>query len=359
MTRDSGTLFRSTLAGLHAYVPTPAQPGHRLHLNESPSDLPQSVKEAATARLLAMNWSHYPETTQSLFEALAARDGWRPDGVIAGNGSNEMLQVLLYAALMPGDAIVLAAPSFSVYATQARVAGARLVEVPMRAGPDAPFRFDVPALVREARISKAKLILVGSPNNPTGTSLTTDDVRALHDGTDGLVAIDEAYRHFAGQDLVPLLPDHPRLLLMRTFSKSYAAAALRLGYVLTSPRNRDELLKVAMPYNVSAVSCALALELLARPELVDARVRHVVAERERLLVALASVPGLRIERGTANFVVFEHRSLPARELARGLAGRGVLVRDLSGYAGCDRCVRASIGTVEANDALVSALREVA
>jgi histidinol-phosphate aminotransferase len=353
------SLFRPTLAGLHTYVPSPSQRGHRLHLNESPADLPQDVKEAATARLLAMSWSQYPEATQSLYEALAARDGWRADGVLAGNGSNEMLQVLLYATLMPGDAIVLAAPSFSVYATQARVAGARVVEVPMRAGPDAPFRFEVPALVREARKSKAKLILVGSPNNPTGTPLTLDEIRALHDETDGLVAIDEAYRHFAAQDLVPLLADRPRLLLMRTFSKSYAAAALRLGYVLTSPTNRDELLKVAMPYNVSAVSCVLATELLARPDLVQARVQHIVSERERVNAALASVSGLRVERGLGNFVVFEHATRPAKVLVQGLAARGVLARDLSGYAGCDRCVRANIGTTAANDALLAAVRELA
>ena len=351
-------LFRPQLAGLHGYVPQPSRPGHRLHLNESPEDLPSEVKAAIAARVASLDFSRYPESTQALLDALAALDAWTPDGIHTGNGSNELLQVLLYATLVPGDAIVLAAPSFSVYATQARVAGARIVEVPLRAGSPDPFRFDVDALVRAANASRAKLILLGSPNNPTGTELSDAEIRRLHDETEGLVAIDEAYRHFADRDAVPLLATCPRLLLLRTFSKSFAAAALRLGYALGAPALIERIRTVAMPYNTSAVTTAIALELLERPMLLQSRVARVVAERERGYESISNVYPLVPHPGRANFVVFEHPSKRASELANALAARGVLVRDLGGYDGLGHCIRAGVGTPEANDALLAALREV-
>ena len=350
------SLFRSTLESVRAYVPTPSQPGHRLHLNESPADLPPEVKASAVERLLAIDWSRYPEETEQLTAALAQADGWRADGVLVGNGSNELLQTTMLAALTPGDAIVLAAPSFSLYATQARVAGARLVEVPLRSSPGEPFRFDVDRFIDAAR--DARLVLIATPNNPTGTPLSLEDVRRLHDRTRCLVVVDEAYRHFGKQDLAPLLADCERLMLLRTFSKSYAAAGLRLGYALASPAICVELRKVMMPYNAGVIGTALALELLRRPALVEERTAFVIRERDRIASELTKMPRLRVEHSVANFVVIEHEVRLASELSRELARRGVLVRDLTSYAGCERCLRVSVGAIESNDALISAMREL-
>jgi histidinol-phosphate aminotransferase len=353
------SLLRPTLTSIKAYVPTPPQPGHRLHLNESPTDLPQEVKSAAVERLLAIDWSRYPEEAELLAAEIAAADQWTSDGIVLGNGSNEMLQVLMFATLTPGDAVVLAAPSFSLYATQAKAAGAKLIEVPLRRESGEPFRFDPERIVRAAQMSEAKLVLVTTPNNPTGTLLKPEDVRYIHDNTNCIVAVDEAYRHFAKQDLVPVLKECERIVLMRTFSKSFAAAALRLGYVLAAPAICTELHKVVMPYNLGAISAALARELIKRPQLVEERTAFVISERDRMAAALREVPNLRVEESVANFVVVEHSSKAASDLAAQLAKRGVLVRDLTGYAGCERCLRISVGTSEANDAFLAAIREVA
>jgi histidinol-phosphate aminotransferase len=353
------TLLRSHLAALKPYVPTPTQPGFRLHLNEAPEDLPAEVKAAALDRVGRLNWSHYPEEAQLLAAELAALDGWKPEGVVVGNGSNEMLQVLVYASLGPGDPVLLAAPSFSVYATQIKVANAALAEIPLRSGAGQPFAFDLELLARAARETKARVTILGSPNNPTGTLLSESQVRWLHDQVPGVLVLDEAYRHFAGQDFAPLLKSCDRLVLMRTFSKSFAAAALRLGYILTSPEIATELNKVVMPYNLSIFSVSLARELLRRPDLVEARGRFIVGERSRVAAALARNPRLRVEASHANFNVIEHTTQLASDVAATLAQRGVLVRDLSGYAGCERCLRVSVGTVEANDAFLHAIGEVA
>ena len=353
------TLLRPTLTSIKAYVPTPPQPGYRLHLNESPTDLPNEIKAAAVERLLSLDWSRYPEEAELLASEIAQADGWRQEGVLLGNGSNEMLQVLMFATISPGDAVVLAAPSFSLYATQAKAAGAKIIEVPLRRDAGEPFRFDADRIIRAAQMSEARLVLVTSPNNPTGTLLTADDVKRIHDGTNCLVAVDEAYRHFAKQDFAPLLADSERLVLMRTFSKSFAAAALRLGYILSAPTITTELRKVVMPYNLGAISAALARELLKRPTLVAERTAFVIGERERMAAVLRTLTSFRVEESAANFVVIEHESRAATELAGQLARKGVLVRDLSGYAGCERCLRISVGTVEANDAFLAAIREIA
>jgi histidinol-phosphate aminotransferase len=352
------SLLRSHLSAIKPYVPTPTQPGYRLHLNEAPEDIPAEVKKGAAERLAALNWSHYPEEAESLKADLAAIDGWKPEGIVVGNGSNEMLQVFIYASLGPGEPAILAAPSFSVYGTQIKVANARAIEVPLRRGLNEPFRFDVDAIIEASRQSGARFTMLGSPNNPTGTLLTAEEVRRLHAGVPGLLVIDEAYRHFARQDFSPLLRQCERLVLMRTFSKSFAAAALRLGYILTAPEIAIELNKVVMPYNLSLTSITLARELLRHPQIVESRLRYVVDERDRIAAALGRMPPLRVERSAANFVVIEHPTKTAAALATALAQRGVLVRDLSGYAGCERCLRASVGTVAANDAFVNAMREL-
>src|SRR5262249_25287947 len=152
--------------------------------------------------------------------------GVDPRGVLAGNGSNELLQLLLLACIEPGDTVVIGTPSFSLYKLQAAALGARVVEVRLRAA-DGSFRFPVLELAAAAR--DAKLLLLGSPNNPTGTQLSDGDVAQLLAGTQALVGIDEAYRDFCGQDFAGLLAAHPRLVLFRTFSKAMAAASLRVG----------------------------------------------------------------------------------------------------------------------------------
>lgn len=353
------SLLRKTLDPLVAYVPTPPQPGHRLHLNESPEDLPEAVKNAAVERIRALDWSRYPEETELLASELSEIAGWPAEGILLGNGSNELLQALVFATLEPGDSIVLAAPSFSLYETQARAAGARVVEVPLRDGEDRPFRFDIDAFVEAAQRSNARLTLLASPNNPTGTPLTADEVKALHDGVPGLLVIDEAYREFHDQDFAPLLASCERLVLLRTFSKAFAAAALRMGWALAAPDLCTGLRKLMMPYNFGAVSCAIARELLRHRDVTAERIAHVVSERERVYAELSKLPNLRLEHSVANYVVFEHATRSGSELASELAQRGVLIRDLSSYDGCGRCVRVSMGTSEANDAFLAAMREVA
>ena len=197
--------------------------------------------------------------------------------------------------------------------------------------------------------------MLGSPNNPTGTTLTSQDAARIAQEAPGLTGIDEAYRDFCQQDFAPLLAGAPRLLLFRTFSKALAAASLRCGALLAAPSLCAELRKVQLPYNLSAVTCLVARALIERPELVRQRAQLVADERERVAKALRDA-GCIVHASGANFLLFEQDRRPANDLHRALFARGVLIRNVSSARDLSRALRVSIGAPAANDAFLAALR---
>ena len=353
MSGDPQDFVRSTIRPLAAYGPPRDPAPVPLHLNESPTDLPAELKRQLAAELQAMDWSKYPITDGSRLAADLARAwGVDPAGVLVGNGSNELLQLLLFACVEPGDKVVVAEPSFSLYSLQARALGAQVLAVPLRSSSGA-FRFPLDDLVHAAE--GAKLLLLGSPNNPTGTTLSFEDASHLARAVPCLLGIDEAYRDFCGQDFTPLLAYAPRLVLFRTFSKALAAASLRAGCMLAAPALCAELRKVQLPYNLSAFTAVIARALLARPELVAERARLVIAERERVGRGLQEL-GAKVHPSGANFILFEQSKRPANDLHAALFRRGVLIRNVSSAPGLERALRVSIGAPAANDAFLAALR---
>lgn len=344
MSRAPESFVRATIRPLAPYGPPRDPAPVPLHLNESPTDLPQELKAELAKRIEAMDWSKYPITNGlSLAVDLAQAYRVHPSSVLVGNGSNELLQLLLFACIEPGDKVVVASPSFSLYALQAKALGANLVEVPLRSG--AGYRFPVDQLIEAAR--DAKLVMIASPNNPTGTTLTLDEARRLADEVPCLLGIDEAYRDFCDQDFTPLLAQHPRLVLFRTFSKALAAASMRAGCMIAAPALCSELRKIQLPYNLSAVTCLVAAELIKRPELVRERAALVQRERERVAEAMRAL-GVNVHPSGANFLLFETEK--PQELHARLFERGVLIRSYP------LGLRVSIGTPEHNDAFLAALK---
>jgi histidinol-phosphate aminotransferase len=348
MSREPESFVRATIRPLAAYGPPRSPAAVPLHLNEAPFDLPQDLKNSLATSVARADWSKYPITDGAhLAASLAKSFSLEPSQVLVGNGSNELLQLLLWACLEPGDKVVLASPSFSLYSLQATALGASVAHVPLRVGNE--FRFPLEEIVREAQ--DAKLVLLGSPNNPTGTTLAFEDAAMLAAAVPGLLGIDEAYRDFCGQDFAPLLGLHPRLVLFRTFSKAMAAASLRVGCMLGADKLCAELHKIQLPYNLSMPSCLIAEELLRRPELIAERAALIVSERERVAAALTRL-GMRVHPSGANFLLFEQERIPAPQLHAALFERGVLIRNFS----VQNALRVSIGSPDKNDAFLAAMR---
>ena len=375
---------KPSVRALAAYTLALREAPVKINQNENPWDLAEAVKRRVLERALARPWSRYPDfDPKELLEALARFSGWRADGILAGNGSNEAIEALLLVTVSPGTKVVIPEPTFTLYALMTAILGGEAVRVPLSfrgaspesgdeesavaiaelSGPGSPeslrmtsgFAYDIEALLRTREESHASVTIVCSPNNPTGTRLALSDVERLCRAGDGLVVIDEAYHEFSGETAVPLLERHPNLVVLRTFSKAMALAGLRVGYLLASPELVREINKARLPYNLNFFSQMAAMAALEETESLAAGVRRLVAERERLIARLADVPGVRAFPSHANFFLLDCRSADPKAVFASLLRRGVLVRDVTSYPMLSRCLRVSVGTAEENDAFLHAL----
>jgi histidinol-phosphate aminotransferase len=349
-------LIRPSVRAQTAYILEAPVAAIKLNQNEAPEDLPAELKGEILARAAAAPWHRYPEfIPRGLCERIAARHGWRGDGVLVGNGSNEVIQAALAVSVAAGDTVVAPAPTFSLYRLLTGVAGGRYVPVALAAD----FAFDTEALVAAARREPARVVVLTSPNSPTGSVAPAGLVERLLADTGALVLCDEAYQDFGGPTAVSLLAEHPRLVVFRTFSKAMGLAGLRFGYALAHPGVAREIAKAKLPYNVNAITLAAAEVALDHADWFAARTGAVVAERERFLAGLRALPGLTPFSSGANFVLVRCEARSAGEVFRRLATEhGILVRDVSAGDRLEGCLRISIGTAAEMDAALAALGEI-
>jgi histidinol-phosphate aminotransferase len=327
-----------------------------LNQNECPYDLPPELKQEALAEIATAPWQRYPEfSPPHLLEQLAQRYDWVPDGVLVGNGSNELIQATLSVTLEPGATVVAPKPTFSLYRLLTNVLGGRYVPV----GLEPEFEYDTDSLIQAAVREQARVVILNSPNNPTGSALPPGAVEQVLAETDALVVCDEAYQDFGGPSAIPLLTRSSRLVILRTFSKAFGMAGLRFGLALAHPDVTRELAKGKLPYNVNVLTLAAAGTALRHATTFEARTREIVTTRDRFIQRLRGIQGLKAYPSSANFVLIRLHVLPAREVyQRLLEQHGILVRDVSAGAELAECLRISIGTPEDMDRVLQALEQI-
>lgn len=347
--------LRDQVLALPAYVPGARPRGtmsDKLSSNENPFPPLPGVLTAVTDAAADLN--RYPDMASTeLIAAIADLHGIAADQIVVGNGSTAVLEAIMRALCQEGDEVVHAWRSFEAYPIAIAVTGARAVGVPVTA----EGRHDIDAMLA-AVTERTRAILLCSPNNPTGPVLTQAEVeRVLAEApADVLVLLDEAYIEFvrdpAVADSVPLLAANPRLVVLRTFSKAYGLAGLRVGYAFGRARLVAGFRAASTPFGVNALAQVAALaSLRARPALLE-RVEELVGERERLLTALRA-QGWEIPDAQGNFVWFGVGD-SSGVLAREFEEAGVLVRPFAGEG-----VRVSIGEREANDMVIAVAGEYA
>jgi histidinol-phosphate aminotransferase len=349
-------LVKPAVRAQSAYTLSAPAARRKLNQNESPWDVPAALKREVLAAAEAAGWNRYPEfAPPELLAALADHYGWTPEGVLVGNGSNELIQATLATTLEAGDVVVAPAPTFSLYRLLTGVLGGRYRPVPL--GPD--FSYDVDALVDAAARERARVVVLNSPNNPTGSALPQGAVERLLEETGALVVCDEAYQEFGGPTALPLLRQTSRVVVLRTFSKALGMAGLRFGLALAHPAVARELAKGKLPYNVNLVTLAAAAAALRHGDELAERVRQIVEQRTRLEVGLSKLAALAVYPSAANFVLIRCLRQPAREVFRRLLDEhGILVRDVSAGNDLAQCLRISVGTADDVDAVVSALGHI-
>jgi histidinol-phosphate aminotransferase len=326
----------------------------KINQNENPFGMPFALKEKIMMRAMRMDWGRYPEfVPTSLLEKLASYAGWRPDGVMAGNGSNEMIQSVVNSIVDKGVRVVIPEPTFSVYRQVVTVAGGEIIPVPL----NEDFTFNFPRLASKVVTHKADLVIICSPNNPTGCTISSRDLASIARNSEGIVVVDQAYLELGGEDFAPLLNEHPNLVILRTFSKAMAMGGLRVGYCLASPDLIREFNKAKMPYSLNFFSALVAEMAIENQALFEPLIEQMRSEALRLFQELQTIRGLTPVPSEANFFCVK-TTMPPKELFEALYRKGILIRDISKSPMLSEYVRISVGTPEENDRLIAELRNL-
>ncbi|MGD0742419.1 MAG: histidinol-phosphate transaminase [Acidimicrobiales bacterium] len=332
----------------------------RLNTNEAPEPPPAEFVAALQAAVGDVELNRYPDRQATgLRAAIASQHGLATEQVFCANGSNEVIQSLLLAYGGPGRSCALFEPTYALHAHIARLTSTPVVEGERDAGYlVSPAELDrVLRAAASAGEGEPAVVFLCSPNNPTGIVEPDATLEAVLAAAPGLVVVDEAYVQFARRSLLGLLATQANLVLLRTFSKTWSLAALRLGYALAAAEVVEALFAAALPYHVDAVKQAAGIAALGFTEAMDARVARIVAERARVLAGLGNL-GLAAVPSEANFILFSTGEHDAHAVWEALVARSVLVRDLSGWPRLAGHLRVTVGTAAENDAFLAALADV-
>lgn len=325
----------------------------KLDQNEAPHDLPAELRRAAQRRVEAVPWHRYPELrAERLRRAVSAVHDWPEEGVVVAAGSNVLIQALTIVAGL-GRRVLTVSPTFSVYGLQAQLLGAELRQVPL--GQD--FALDVEGMLAELNGGDGVLFLA-DPAAPTGNRFADGAAEAVLTAAvrgGWTPVVDEAYAPFDGRDRLAWVRSHPGSVALRTLSKAFGLAGLRVGYALTDADTAEQIGKALLPFSVSALQSAVAEVVLESPGYVQERLDLTRRERERLIGRLRSLPGVTVFPSSTNFVLVR---VPSAEAAyRALLARGVLVRRQDHLPGLTETLRFTVGAPEENDLAAQALKD--
>jgi histidinol-phosphate aminotransferase len=347
---DTLRLINTSVRDLHAYHLEPVPVTVKLNQNENPYDWPADIKEEMAAFCRAEPWNRYPKFVPvELKTALAEYVGVDPDGVIAGNGSNEILMTTFISLVDRSRPVLLCQPTFTVYELLVRALGGTVDAVRLRTD---DLAFDVDAVCEACRRNPGSLLVLCSPNNPTGSSLDEAQLRRILSAHTGMLLLDQAYVEFGEFNAIPLLDEYPNLLITRTFSKAFGGAGLRLGYLIGTPALVSQINKAKLPYNLNLFAERIARLLLCNRDRIAERIAELVKARDRTQAWLGELPLERVYASDANFVLI--RTKEKAPLMQYLVEQGILIRDVSTYPLLENCLRVGIGTARENDALRNA-----
>ncbi|AFK23219.1 histidinol-phosphate transaminase [Pyrococcus sp. ST04] len=310
-----------------------------LDKNENPFDVPLEIKEEIFWKLRALEFNRYPHITSlPLREKLAEFLGFDVNNIAVGNGSDELINYLV--RMFEGKYIITTPPTFGMYSFYSKLYGIPIVEIPL----DEDFHINGDEIAEKSRDALA--VFIASPNNPTGNLQPEEEILKVVE-TGVPVVVDEAYVEFAGKSLLDKVLEYPNLILLRTFSKAFGLAAIRAGYMVASDEVINAIYRIKSPFSVSSVTMIIAETLLDHYEVVEERVKFIVAERERMFRELRDYA----YPSDANFLLIK---LDAYEY---LLSKGIVVRKLSGRLSGH--IRVTIGRRDENDEVISALKEFA
>jgi histidinol-phosphate aminotransferase len=347
---------RSDLTELSGYHSAQVDVDVRLNANESPLPPPPEWVEELQAEIGRIDFNRYPDrSARALRQALAEFHGVDAGQVFCANGSNEVLQCLLLAYGGAGRRVAVFEPTYALHSQIASVTATDVVS----GWRMADHRLDLDVVDRVLDDAQPVITFLCSPNNPTGRSEPPEVVARVLERAPGLVVVDEAYGQFAPTSALDLLrqgaPGADRLVVVRTFSKTWSMAGCRLGYLVADPAVVSACELVVLPYHLDAVTQAAGRLALRHVQAMEARIAMMNEERGRIAAALGEMP-VETWPSDANFILFRPTSRSATLVWKALLASSVLVRDCSTWRGLDECLRVTVGTPAENDRFLAALR---
>ncbi len=322
-----------------------------LSANENPRDVDADIRQEILREIKKTAFNRYPDPlANDLRDMIADANGLERDWVLMGNGGDELLFDLALAWGGTGRTFLNLPPTFSAYANNARVTNTSIVDIVRRED----YSLDEDAILDRVALGDIDFMIVASPNNPTGLMASPEFLERLLDTTDALIMVDEAYFEFSRQTMRPHLETHKNLVILRTFSKAFSLAGVRMGYILGNPEVIQDFIKVRQPYSVDVVSQVIARVVYANRAKFEHNIKAIISERERVYEALRIMPGISPYPTDSNWILF--KADRASEAWGYLYDRGVLVRDFSTTPMLEGTLRVTIGTRDENDLFLKNLR---
>ena len=359
--KDVENMVRAGLKHMKAYTPVdpaevlsgwaevPAGQTAKLDGNENPYGCSPRVQKALAE---FRDYNRYPDPDQrKVRRALAKYTLMQADSIVAGAGSDDLIDIILRLFIEPGDKVINCPPTFGMYPFCTAIAGGETVKVPRKAD----FSLDLPA-IKKAADTKTKVIFVASPNNPSGNQASEAEIRELL-ALDLIVIVDEAYVEFSGNSLIQLVPQFANLIVLRTFSKWAGIAGLRAGYGVCPTNIVPYLMKIKQPYNINMAAYVAILESLADLDYLQKTVNAMVRERDVLYTGLRQFTWLKPYPSVANFILCAVQGRGAKEVYLSLQKKGIFIRyfetpELKDY------IRISVGRPEDTARVIAALRDM-
>jgi histidinol-phosphate aminotransferase len=348
--KDISTRIRPQVRKLAAYHVDETPVRIKLDAMENPFPLPDAMRREIAAVVRNSKINLYPDpSAKKLKKAIASMWRMKPEQMILGNGSDELIQAIILAF---GGPVLVPVPTFAMYEITSRALAQIVVTVPLKDD----FDLDADLMLKKANASKARVIFIACPNNPTGNRFSDNALRKILDRADAAVVIDEAYFSFSNKTWLPLLKKYPNMIVLRTLSK-IGFAGLRIGVLTASQNVIDELNKIRLPYNINSLSQAVGAAALRHIDVIGRQISLLISERERLYNALSRLPGVTAYPSETNFIMIR-TAVDATGIHKKLKQAGILIKNLNKPGPLKNCLRVTIGTPAENTEFLKKLNAI-
>lgn len=343
---DFSTLARKNIQSLKAYIAREMPCRVKLDANESPY-CPLGFEDILSRKEIFSSLNRYPDPeAKTLKRAIANNLKVKPENILVGNGSDEIITYLIAAF---GGPVLYPVPTFVMYGITAQTFAQRHIAIPL----DEDFDLDIDKMIKVIKREKPKLIFLSSPNNPTGNCFSVDKILKIIETTRGIVVVDEAYQPFSSKNgFLPMLKDYHNLAILRTLSK-IGLAGIRTGYLIAHHDLIEIVDRARLPYNLNSLSQAIAIESFKNTKIINNQIKAIVKERNRLFRELSNMNGIKPFPSEANFILFK---LPYADLIyKKLIHSGVLIKNINNVI--KSALRVTVGSPEENDIFITSLKE--